>query len=637
MSGIAVIYHADGRPVAPTMLDRMVDALAHRGPDGISRQVHGAVGLGHCLMHTTPESLGEAQPASDGDCWLVWDGRLDNRGELLQALRSERIGLGRETDPGLVLGAYRLWGRSCAEKLLGEFAFVLWDPRARSLFGARDRLGLKPFYYRQQGSTLFIASEAKALLAVLDRMPDPDDEMVLAMLLSECREPDNHRSLFDGIRRLPPGHTMSFTDGQLRLSRYWQIEPGRRTIYRQPGAYVERLLALFREAVACRTRSAFPVGSLLSGGLDSSSITTLAVATGAPVEAFTGYEVGSLSDERRFARRVSEAAGIRLWEFTARTYNPLKGLGQVLREVECPLVSTDRNADALTALLQSRRCRIVLDGEGGDQLIDEDGYLADLLIRANPLRFIRETRSYATWYGAPFNEFLELAMKDAVPAPLRALGKRLLRPIPVWINRELARRCGLPARMRSPRVTLTFPNFCQQVAYEDTLGPYFLLKLELVEREAAHAGREVWYPFLDSRLVEFVLSIPWHERCHAGERKWLLRQAMHGLLPDVIRLRKGKADWSGAVDRALEIVCRRSLPEPLANRSGVADRYLDMRGARRLVEQYLGGRRDLRWEVWNCVTLDHWLKAFWTGGHCNGEAPEVCEETLHAAQAAGVR
>ncbi len=639
MSGIAAIYHGDGRPVQPQALERMVQAMAHRGPDGMSRWADGAIGLGHCLTHTTPESLREEQPVCDpeGRYRLVWDGRLDNREELLRALKSEGIPCGRETDPELVLGVYGLWGRRCVERLLGEFAFVLWDQRTRSLFGARDRMGLKPFYYSSSGPTLLIASEAKVHFRVLEKTPDPDDEMVLAVLLAECREPDHHRSLFAGIRRLPPGHCLWVEDGRLRIERYWQIDPGNQTVYRQPEAYVEHFLALFTEAVRCRTRSAFPVGSFLSGGLDSSAITALAACQGGTVEAFTAFSDDPQSDERRYARQVCKATGIRHWEFSGTTDDPLEGLDDLLWEVECPLVGTDRNGPALTALVRSRNCRIMLDGEGADQLLDEDGYLADLLLRSSPVRYLRETRNFARWREEPFAELAQGTLVDALSPALKSLGKRILRGVPAWVNPDLARQCDLKARMRTPRVPVAFPFRCQTVAYEDTFSPYFVLKLEMTEHGAAHAGQESWLPFLDSRLVEFVLSIPWRERCHQGERKWLLRQAMKGLLPEGVRQRWGKGDWTRGMDDSLVALCRLDPPEPLANRSGMMERFFDLRGAHKLLQEYLGGRRGVRWEVWALVAFDHWLRRFWKGGEAHVADTVTTQETVRPAEAARVR
>lgn len=638
MSGIAAIYHRDGQPVDPTALEKMVKAMSHRGPDGLARWANGPVALGHCLMQTTPESLNERYPVSDGRYRLVWDGRLDNRQELLRELKSAGVPRGAETDPELALGAYQVWGERCAAKLLGEFAVVIWDERQRLLFGARDRLGLKPLYYASTGSTLLIASEQKALFKVLDHTPDPDDEMLLAVLLAECREPDNHRSLFAGIHRLPPGHVMMVTDGQLRIERYWQLDPSKQTVYKRPEAYVEHFLALFHEAVRCRTRSAFPLGCFLSGGLDSSAIAAVAATSGATVEAFTGFSPDDpASDERGYAQELCQAAGIPLREFCSRRHNPLRELDALLWTVECPLVGTNRDAQAFLELIRSRDCRIVLDGEGADQLLDEGGYLADVLLHQGPGSFLRETRRFAQWHDLPTGEFARAALRGMMPSPVKWWGKRLLRRIPPpWINQELARSVGLAARIRQPRVPHAFPFLCQTFSYQEALSPYTLLKLELTERHAAWGGQEIWYPYLDSRLVEFVLSIPWHQRCHDGERKWLLRQAMKGVLPQRICQRQGKGDWTNEMDQALLSLCRCEPPEPLANRSEMVERYLSLRGAKRMVEQYLKGERSLRWEVWSLVTLDRWLNRFWRGGEDVTDTT-IHQEAVHFTEAALLR
>lgn len=642
MSGIVAIYHRDGRPVNPRRLDTMVQAMAHRGPDGITQWIQGPVGLGHCLMHTTPESLQERQPVCDGQCWLIWDGRLDNRDDVLTALKAEGLPCGSETDPELVLGAYRLWGGRCVEKLLGEFAFVVWDRQTGTLFGARDRIGLKPFYYMTQGQTVLIASEVKPILKVLDRMPEPDDEMILALLIAECREPDNHRSLFSGIHRLPPGHLMLIKDGQLKIERYWQIDPRRQTIYRRPEDYVEQFRTLFQQTVKSRTRSAFPVACFVSGGIDSSSFTALAASQGARVEAFNDFAADEPgADERPFARQVCETFGIPLWELQNRPCDPLEGLEDLLWKVESPVVGPFRDTQGFAGLVNARNCRVVLHGEGADQLLDEFGYLGDVLLRRSPVQFVRETIEFTRWLGSTrglLGTTPRVVLRHVMPNQLKYLGKRLLRQAPPpWINQNLARSVNLTSRIRVPRVPIRFPSLAQTFAYQEGLGPYFVLKLELIERYTSWQGWEIRYPYLDSRLVEFIFSIPWQQRCHGGVRQWLLRQAMQGILPEAVRLRKDKGDWTKPMDRDLRPLCLTQPPEPLANRSGILHRYLDLDGTRKLVERYLRGTRKVRWDVWGCITLDRWLLRFWKGGEADVRERAISQETLQPAEAALVR
>jgi asparagine synthase (glutamine-hydrolysing) len=636
MSGLVALADRRGGPVDGRQFDRMMAAIAHRGPDGTGRWHDAGIALGHALFRATPESVAEHQPLRDARCALIWDGRLDNRNKLLAALRSRGVAVSGATDPELAFAAYLEWGPAAPEYLLGEFAFVVWDARTRMLFGARDRMGLRPFYYAEQGSAVLVASEAKALLAASDRAPEPDDVMVLGMLLSELREGDNHRSLFAGIRRLPPAHRLIITERATTIERYWVIEPSRRIEHARPEAYIEHFRSVFEEAVRCRTRSLTTIGSLLSGGLDSSAITAVAAHAGAPVEAFTIHGQHPTSDERVFAQQVAARSGVPLWEFEDRGRDPLHSLGYLLFAVGCPLVTTHSDLDGLHRLLDSRGCRVVLDGTGGDHLVDEQGYLSDLLWH-RPGHFMQEARAFASSYGAPAGETMRTAVKEALPLALRFGGKRLWRPLPAWVNPRTARTAGLDARRFAPRSPLAFRSCAQTISYEDTFSPTFLLQLELAEHEMAWRGREIRYPMLDSRLAEFILAVPWDQRCRDGERKWLLRQAMSDLLPDAVLCRRGKGDGTHAFDEALLALCRSDAPEPLANRSGLLGRYVDLRAAEALVDRFVRGARDARWDVWSFVTLDHWLQRFCTGGVTDGSAAPRTEEAVQPADAALVR
>lgn len=622
MSGIVGVYHANRRAVDPLLLQRMSRAMAHRGPDGEGRWVSGPIGLGHRLLYTTPESLDEKQPVADErrECSLVWDGRLDSREELIAALKVEGRFPRGQTDPELVLDAYRQWGTDCLRRIIGEFAFALWDGRTQSLVCARDRLGLRPLHYTWDGVTLLFSSEIKPLLEALGTMPEPDDEMVLAFLLREFREGDQARTFFRGIQRLPPGHFLVVQERRLRIERYWAIDPARETCYPRDEEYAEHFLSLFREAVRCRTRSDFPIGAFLSGGLDSSAIVCTAerlfsdgVANFPSQEAFTLFSDHPDSDERRHFQEVIRAIGMKAHEVYGSDPDPLDRLGELLWQVESPIVAANRQSGlTLMEAVCAWGCRVLLSGDGGDQLLDEIGYLADLLRTLKPLRFTRETRAFAGWYGGDPWEFAGMALAALLPPKLKYWGKQIERRAPPsWINSDLAGEVGLKERIRQPRHRVRFPSFAQADTYLAVTSPYYLLKLEVDERTTARYGTEARYPFLDSRLVEFILSIPWERRTRNGERKRILRSAMQGIVPESIRLRQGKGDWTESMDKSLIALCRRDPPVPLENRSGRMGHYLDLTGAEELVTRFLRGTRDLRWEVWFLITVDRWLEKFW--------------------------
>ena len=619
MSGIAALFHADGRPADAGALERMARGIARRGPDGISTWTDGPAGMAHLSFAATPESArdGEALARGRGGCRVAWDGRIDNREEILGFLRERSDPEAAfAPDSELLLRAYGKWGMGCLERIAGEFAFALWDPRERRFFCGRDRMGLKPLHYFWDGRLLAVASEIKPLLGMLPRSPKPDDEMIIAFLLREFREEDEHKTFFDGIRRLPPAHNLAVEDGRLSLRRYWGIDPRRATRLAGNAEYEERFLHVFEDAVRCRLRSASPVAAFLSGGLDSSSIVCAAARLSSrPLEAFTVFQDHPDSDERRYARQVLEAAKIQGHEFYGAGGSPLDGLDEAIEIAESPVIGPNRRgAGPLIGEVLSRGCRVVLSGVGGDQILDEYGHLADVLASARPWRFRSALSNLAAGCGASRSEFLLMAFQDLAPQAVRYWGKRLTgRAPPSWINAETARKTQLLERIRRPRHSLRFPSRSQSGTYLEAFNPFRVLSFETDERTASWHGIDVRYPYLDSRLAEFVLSIPWDRRTVGGERKHLLRSAMRGILPETIRLRQGKGDYTPQAQESVRALCSRARPEPLADRSGLMRRYVDARGAEGMLKRFLDGNDACLNDIWYLVTLDRWLSRFIKG------------------------
>ena len=272
MSGIAGIYYLDGRPVERTDVERMVDSIAHRGPDGSGVWTDGSVGFGHRMLWTTPESLHEKLPLTNktGDLTITADARIDNRDELFSTLNFN--GRPRETitDSEIILAAYEKWGEKCPEKLLGDFSFAIWDKRKQIVYCARDPIGIKPFYYYFKEGKFRWSSEPKAIFEDNTIPKEPNLPLICLYLLNRFDE--REETLYKDVYRLPPSHFMVLENGQLRKGQYWDIDPNYSIRYKTDEEYAEHFLSLFKEAVKVRLRSHGPVGALLSGGLDSSSI-----------------------------------------------------------------------------------------------------------------------------------------------------------------------------------------------------------------------------------------------------------------------------------------------------------------------------------------------------------------------------
>src|SRR5215204_4078556 len=276
MSGIAGVFYLDGRALDSRMLGRMLDSIAHRGPDGAGAWSERGVGLGHLAFHTTPESISEKLPFVEGggDFVLIADARIDNRDELLAAVGLDRLS-GRSVGDGeLILAAYKMWGERCPERLLGDFAFAIFDKRKQTLFCARDHMGLKPFYYYLSGRVFVFASEIKALLCVPEVPRRLNEVMVADHLVGNSQ--DKISTFYRDILRLPPAHSITTGVEETKIREYWALDPSLELRLSSNGEYAEAFRDVFERAVGCRLRAAFPVGSDLSGGLDSSSVTCVA-------------------------------------------------------------------------------------------------------------------------------------------------------------------------------------------------------------------------------------------------------------------------------------------------------------------------------------------------------------------------
>jgi len=612
MSGIGGVYRTDGAMVDAALVARMARALARRGADAEGGWMAGPVALVHHLLATSRASLAVTHPVVDtlGECRLVWDGRLDNR---------EELGAGHdESDETIVLRAYTRWGADCPVHLLGDFAFALWDGRRRRLLCARDRVGIKPFHYAWHDGTFRFASDVTPLVADLPSR-EPDDGMVVAWLLREFRPGDEDRTFLRHVRRLPPGHLLVVDERGLRRQRYWTLDapPAPDLSADECG---ERFAALLRAAVAGRLRTDWPVGALLSGGLDSSAIVCTAQRWygergegSPPLETFTMFSEHRDGDEREHAQVVAAAAGLKLHAVPRVPSSPTIGLDQHVDDGESPIAAPEHaTGAACLAVVRDAGCRVLLSGEGGDQLLDEHGVFADLLRAGRPGDFVRAVRGFGARYGASARELAADAAMMLVPGWAKYLGKRLVRGVPPpWINRDTARAAGLRERVREPRGRTSLPSHAQRHTCESLTSPYYGLKLEVEERVAAHGGLEMRYPFLDSRLIEFVVALPWQRRAPAGERKALLRAAMSAVVPDRVLARRGKGDWTVPMDRALLTLTAGD--GALADRSGMLGRYIDLPAARKLVMRYRDVDRDLRSEVWDLITVDRWLERFVKG------------------------
>ena len=567
MSGFAAIYNLDGRPLDRALLRRMTDTIAHRGPDGTGLFVDNPVGLSHQMLRTTPESLQEKQPLADetGNLVLTLDGRVDNRDDLKAALEAAGARLRDDTDAELVLRAYQSWGEECPRRIIGDFAFVIWDKGERRLFCARDPFGMKPFYYHLDDRAFRCGSELQQILEDPDVRREPNEGMVAEYLSAVIVHTEE--TLYRGVFRLPAGHVMVVQPGRIRKFRYWNIEPGWEIRYRTDEQYAEHFLEIFKEAVKCRLRSLGPVGADLSGGLDSSSIVCMAQslyrAGESPdhgFETFSQVLPGLPSDESAYINDVVKMWGLKANRLRVPAPEASCYTESVRRSLDFPDYPNGADGNALRVLARSKGIRIKLTGQGGDERLGQSAYYyADLLRELRLPSLVREVWSDASRIGtnAAISRALSTGVAPLLPGGMRGFirllrgGNRKFFP---WIAPKFAARVNLLERVHANPPVPRFPTLAQQDIFETVIHGTSVHVTEVEERLDSWFGLEGRHPFQDQRIVEFALGLPESQRWRHGQHKFVLRQAMRGLLPETIRQRTTKGDFGHAFKDAFGVL-----------------------------------------------------------------------------------
>jgi asparagine synthase (glutamine-hydrolysing) len=556
VSGIAGLLAASGRAADARALRRMLAALAHRGPDGEAVWASGPVALGHRAFWTTPEAHTEGQPWRDAAARLavVMDGRLDNRAELRSALVARGCRLRAEHDPELVLRAYECWGEAFPCELVGDFAIALWDGNRRRLVCARDPLGVRPLYYHADASAFRCGSEPQAILADAQIPRNADEGMVAEMLAGYLVSRQD--TLWIGVKRVPPAHTLTVDARGIRLARYWPPESLADVRYPSDAEYALHFGDLLEQAVRGRLRAVGPVASHLSGGIDSSSVVALAqrlLQSGSPpasLEAFTQTFPALPRDERPFAEEVASRCGTKWHAVMPDAPGPEYYEAQARRYLDFPDYPNGAAGNAaISRLASSNGCRVMLTGVWGNAFLEgSTAHLADSLRGGRLLEAIRCARADSSLLRGegPAAALFHGGVRPLVPARIRRALSPLLRHslVPKFVPPAFARRVELRDRLRVPEWTPAYASFAQRGVYGSALTAWNVHAGEITERGAAVFGIEERHPFTDRRLVEFCLALPEEQRWRGTTLKFVLREAMRGLLPESVRAKSEQPDLS---------------------------------------------------------------------------------------------
>jgi asparagine synthase (glutamine-hydrolysing) len=606
LSAVLGILRLDTRPVEHPVLEQMLESLAHRGPDGAYLWYDGIIGLGHQMLHTTPESFHERLPLVDRrrNHVITADARIDNRDELIAALGLRERLSEKISDGELILGAYEKWGERCPERLLGDFAFAIWDQRKQRLFCARDHMGVKPFYYYRSKRIFLFASEIKALLRVPE-VPRHLNELRVAEYLVPTVE-DKTITFYQDIFRLLPGHSMMVVPGgKVSTRQYWALDSSREVQRNSNEEYAAEFREIFTEAVRCRLRSAYPVGSELSGGLDSSSIVCtarelLAGDTTRRLHTFSAvYDNVPKSDEREFIDAVLDGGGLEPHFMRADQLGPLREIGRTQWHLdEPPLTGAFVNWE-LQKLAKQEGVRVVLTGSDGDTVVNQgDAYLLELARSWRWKTLAAEINALSHVTNRPRRRFLlQTVVKPLTPEfalqTWRVL-RRHERPAQTTytagslLRQDFALRVGLEEHIEASRQNPTGPLSLSRAAHwrglVAAIWPYVL---ELGDGIGAAGRSEYRHPFFDRRLVEFCLALPPDQQLSRGWSRAILRHAMVGTLPEKVRWRKSKGDQSYGWARNLLTLDLGLLDELIIEDTQLIEEYVDLNVLRETYQRFL--------------------------------------------------
>ncbi|MFA6316471.1 MAG: asparagine synthase (glutamine-hydrolyzing) [Elusimicrobiota bacterium] len=626
MCGIAGFLSA-GPPAfdARAVIDAMTRTLSHRGPDGWGAEVaawgrerKGLSALGHRRLKIIDLSEKARQPmVLEGEgLAITYNGEIYNYVELREELAGLGHGFASSSDTEVVLKAYVQWGVECFSRFNGMWAMAIHDRKAGCLVLARDRFGKKPLYYFRSGKDLVFGSEPKALLKhpAVPRRPNLDK--VFRYIAGNYRYVDyDDASYFEGIQQVPRASVLVVGDdlsGSPR--RYWSLDSGRLDSGITDSQAVARFRDLFVDSVRLRLRSDVPVGCMLSGGLDSTSITCVAhKILKTPISTFSGVtgDVKGVYDESDYIESVVRDTGADSHFLRSDPADIFAATDEMLAFHDEPICTVTWFSLYLIAkLVREAGMPVVLNGHGGDEIAG--GYwdyyqyhFHDLAAAGSKEELAYETAEWSKNHG---RDPAELDRYRAyIPGVLKGETLETSR-FPDYSGLflpEVAARFRKDIRLDTGFKDVLARRMASDLLYE-TVPP----TLRAEDRNTMANSIESRSPMLDHRLVEFAFTLPGRFKMRNGLGKWIIREAMRGILPEDVRTRKDKAGFIAPADEWFRTVNRKQILDMVASESFRERRLFDIPKVSAMIQEHQDGVKNHQMVLWQLINLELWFRRF---------------------------
>lgn len=644
MCGITGIINLDKKPIDKENLVQMTRALKHRGPDDEGFFIQKNVGLGHRRLSIIDLSKTGHQPMfyDNRNLVIVYNGEIYNYLEIKQEL----IGLGyrfhSQSDTEVILASYREWGEQCLKKFNGMWALVIYDRRKNILFAARDRLGVKPFYYLIDKNRFVFASEIKAILTLPGFKAKANEKIVWEYVIGGLLD-HSEETFFQGVKELRRAHylTLKIDTCKLKIEKYWDLDLDKVTHFQDESEYAARFRQLMTDSVRLRLRSDVPIGSCLSGGLDSSLIVCIVndllrkgyVANGdRPIPPQAGFrgKIESIGrwqqtfsaaydrakykncDERTFINQVIKKTHARPHFIFPKVKDLTREIEKLTYHQDAPFGSTSIYAQwSVFRLASKNHLKVMLDGQGADELLCGyhgffNVYFAELFRELKFASLLSELYYYSKNHFESINEPIKALVKGAVRG---YLGKYVSR----FVKRTLPENEVFSPAFREkylyPAIPRLTPNPLRNMLYNQIdYSLSTLLRYE--DRNSMAFSIESRVPFLDYRLVEYIFSLADNQKIRHGTTKWVMRSSSKGLLPEKIRRRQDKIGFATPEDVWIKKDLKDEMRKVFASESFESRGFYDQQKTLEKFDEYLAGKIKNYSIFWRLYNLEIWYRIF---------------------------